>query len=149
MYPIHGFFKVKRIRLWSAPNAVTSFNQAPTIGIRWFNTIAGTLGDTNSQASDTSLSPNDVAFVDTVPPAGSAASWWSGPSTNTLFNVFSEFTTSIVMDLHLDWKINDNANGAVTSITTANAMNVGNIYFPPLDGVSAALWFRLGVPTIN
>jgi len=148
-YPFHGFFRIKRIRIWAAPNAVTSFNQAPSIGIRWFNTVAGTLGDTNSQASDTSLSSTDVAFVDSKPPRGSAASWWSGPSTNTIFNIFAAYTTAFILDLHIDWKINDNANGSVTSVTTANTMTVGNCYFPPLDGVSSGNFTRIGLPNIT
>jgi hypothetical protein len=148
-YPFHGFFRIKRIRLWAAPNAVTSFNQAPSVGIRWFNTVAGTLGDTNSQASDTSLSSTDVAFVDSVPPRGSAASWWSGPSTNTIFNIFAAYTTAFIMDLHLDWKLNDDANGAVASVTTTNAMTVGQCYYPPLDGVSSGNFTRIGLPNIT
>jgi hypothetical protein len=148
-YPFHGFFRIKRIRMWAASNAVTSFNQAPSIGVRWFNTVAGTLGDTNSQDSDTSLSISDVAYVDSRPPKGSAASWWSGPSTNTIFNIFAAFTTALIIDLHLDWKINDNANGAVSSVTTTNSMTVGNCYFPPLDGVSGGNFPRIGVPTIT
>jgi len=148
-YPFHGFFRIRRIRMWSAPNAVTSFNQAPSIGVRWFNTVAGTLGDTNSQDSDTSLSPNDVAFVDSAPPAGSAASWWSGPSTNTIFNLFAAYTTAIIVDIMLDWKINDDANGAVSSVTTTNTMTVGQTYFPALDGVGSNNWVRVGLPIIN
>jgi len=148
-YPFHGFFRIRRVRLWSAPNAVTSLNQAPSIGIRWFNTVAGTLGDTNSQASDTSLSSTDVAFVDTVPPKGSAASWWSGPSTNTIFNIFAAYTTAVIIDIMLDWKINDDANGAVSSVTTTNAMTVGQTYFPALDGTTNNNWVRIGLPNIN
>jgi hypothetical protein len=148
-YPIHGFFKILRARLWSVPNSSTTFTQAPTIGVRWFNTVAGTLGDTNSQSSDTSLSTATPAFVDSVPPVGSAASFWSGPSTNTLFNIFTSNTTAVICDLHLDWKVNDNANGAVAGIATAVAMTVGNLYFPPLDGVATNLWVRQNLPAIN
>jgi len=146
-YPFHGFFQIKRIRLWSVPNATTTNVQAPTIGIRWFNTVAGTLGDTNSQSSDTSLSLAIPAFVDTVPPPGSAASFWQGPSTNTIFNIFISNTTAVVMDIHLDWKINDNANGAVSSVSTAGTMTVGNVYFPSIDG--SGNWVRQNLPAIN
>jgi len=143
-YPFHGFFRIKRVEMWAAPNSFTSFNQAPSIGVRWFNTVSGTLGDTNSEDSDITLSNAEVAYVNSVPPKGSAASWWSGPSTNTIFNIFAAYTTSIIVDLHLDWKINDGANGAVSSITTTNAMTTGSPYFPALDGVSNNNFIRVG-----
>jgi len=147
-YPFHGFFEIIRIELWSSLNSSVSFNQAPTIGVRWFNTVTGTLGDTNSQDSDSTINPSAPAYVSSRPPKGTAASWWSGPSTNTIFNIFFANTTAIICDIHCDLKINDNANNTVTSVTTTNAMTVGNVYFPALDGVSGNQWRRTNLPQI-
>jgi len=147
-YPFHGFFKILRVELWSSVNSSVSFNQAPTVGVRWFNTVTGTLGDTNSQDADSTINPSAPAYVNSRPPPGTAASWSSGPSTNTIFNLFFANTTAIICDIHCDLKINDNANNSVTSVTTANAMTVGNVYFPALDGVSGNAWRRTNLPQI-
>lgn len=147
-YPFHGFFRILRIQMWTCVNSQTSFNQNPSVGIKWFNTVSGNFGDTNEMRLATTISSATPAYYNAAPPKGSLSSWSQGPSSTQIFTIFTANTTSVIMDIHLDLKINANDNGSVQSVTTGNTMTAGNVYFPALDGIAGNLWQRVGLPNI-
>jgi len=147
-YPIHGFFRILRVQMWTCVNAQTSFNQNPSVGIKWFNTVSGNFGDTNEMRLASTISSAIPAYLNTVPPIYDLSSWSQGPSSTQIFTIYTANTTSVILDLHLDLKIDVNDNGSVQSVTTGNTMTAGNMYFPALDGIAGNLWQRVGLPNI-
>lgn len=122
---IFASFRVRSIEMWGAVGAAPA-----TISVNWNGTPVFV---SNSESSDTSVSPSYPPYVHAVPPTQSNAHFWQTASTNTLFSVV--VVNSTVVDLDLELIMSDNQDvDTVTSVATAT---LGAQYFMALDGAAS------------
>lgn len=131
-YPVIVSARIKRVRIWTLPSTSTT----TTCAIQWL----GSTGNTNAsqvEHSDTSLSTAEPAFVDSVPPPDSSASWWfatDGSVTTPL--LFISASGPSVVDVFVDCVLSD---GNAMTAYTSSGMTAGRVYYSPLQGASGNL----------
>ena len=118
--------KVHKVSIWSPPAAQGG---TATCSVTW-----STANDYTAmvEVSDTTMSTAIPAHVSTKPPPGSAASFWLGAGTNTIFTVIAP--TGSIIDVHCTHVLYD-TQAAGTTVTVA-AGTLGALYYMPLDGAT-------------
>ncbi len=124
-------FRVKRLRVWSAPASVSA--NANTITLVWSG--QGSIANSIELESDTSISTAVPLYLDCTPPAHSQAAFWSVESSGTVFQLEQFGTTSpVVVDLTVDLKMA--SGGFLTHQVGVSTAVVGELYYLALDGPS-------------
>lgn len=133
LLPFALSMRVKRIRMWSAQN----FNGSTTASSSNFASVsvdydvdASNGGNPGLQFTDTTMSPAKLAFVDSVPPSGSFASFWHSQveASEVLFILAS--TQSSIVDVHVEWVLNDDDGIAgLAGIGNIGAVTAGHVYY--------------------
>ncbi len=137
-------FKIKRLRIWSAPASVSA--NANTITVVWAG--AGTVSNTIKIESDTSISTAVPLYLDLVPPPESAAAFWNIESSGALFQIEQLGTSSpLIVDLTLDLKMN--SGGFASHQVGVSTAVVGELYFLALDGPSTNLLVPVALGTTH
>ncbi len=118
--------KLHRVQVWAPP---ASQGGSVTCSVLW---ASGSFAP-DVEVSDTSNSVASPAYISTVPPAGSSASFWMGETaSNTMFTLLAP--SGSVIDVEATGVLAD-TQAALTSYTVA-AGTLGALYYPPLDGVT-------------
>lgn len=116
--------KINRIQIWAVPSGANSIT---TIGVNW----QGTDISSDKLVSDTSLSPSVAAYIDSRPPANSAAAFWADQAkeASTSFTLILP-VSAVVIDLSLSLSLSE----LTPSVITTTSATAGQVYFLALDG---------------
>lgn len=114
--------------MWAGCGVATGDRQ--TIAIEW--TPFNTLGASNIEVSDTTISNARPAHIFAKPPSGTAAQFWVDDLTDqTLFLMTGPAGT--ITDVNVSFMLNDSSPTSAIAVTGAT---VGRLYFQSLDGTT-------------
>lgn len=126
--PIASNMKIHSIEMWATPD--TSADAIETIALEW--TPFGTLGASNLEKSDTSISNARPAHIFTRPPRGSSAEFWFDDLVDVTLLLITG-PKSTVIDVNVSYVLNDSSP---TSAISCTAATVGRLYFQAMDGTT-------------
>jgi hypothetical protein len=122
---IFSSFRVRSVEVWGSAGAAPA-----TVSINWNGSPVFV---SNSEASDTSVSPAYPAHILARPPKESNAAFWQTASSGTIFQIV--VVNDSIIDVALDLVMSDNQDvDTVTGITTGS---LGTQYFLALDGAAS------------
>jgi len=139
---VNTAFRLRRLRMWGAAIVGGAFTpSASTVSVTWFGDQTLNF-ESNKEVSDSSPSSAYVAHIDaTPPPRSSAAQWQAVASTASVSTAVFMLITGMaeaVIDVDFDIVHGDGANSPCFGFTTAGG-TVGQMFYPPLDGVGGFL----------
>lgn len=153
-YVVAQACRIKRVKAQVSPVtdiSNTSITSATTIGISWYDSSGRSSGQNHSS---TSLSSTAPASIISRPPANSFCSMWIAQPNNTegYFDIIVSTGNGsgylfVMIEIELDWVQSNQAYLAISQ-STSLTMTTGNVYYPPLDGVSSHILSRLNLPII-
>lgn len=149
-YQIAQAYKVNSVSIWGITNA-SVVTTCPSVAIRWYSQMTASADAPSSTrvVQDSSLSTAFPARVATRPQSHEIGSFWRtcNNASDVVFEVILGPSTACVIDVHISWVMSDQTN-SFSSINTATTMTTGQVYYPPLDGVSSHAFTRVGLPSI-
>lgn len=143
--PIAMSMRLKRVRMWGSATASAS-PQLCTVSVD-FDTDNVSGGNPGLQFTDTVSGTDTPAFIDVVPPKGSYASFWHSQVEASTGIMVLNCTQPTIMDLHVEWVLNDDDGIAGLGLTINTASQVvGHVYAPFLTtlGGSSLNWTPIG-----
>jgi len=131
--------KIKKLEFWLNPSSGVE-----TLEVHWLADADHSTGGTALTNSEISMGTARPGHMVCRPPVGSHASFWqntvhAGTSID-LFRIVA--SDAYVLDLTCTWVLRDGNDGFTTTqtnVTIAAAPNLGEIYYPALDGSSDAI----------
>jgi hypothetical protein len=137
--PWASSMRIKKIIAWPAGSTTSETNAS-----MWWNSgISGANRD-EEKSSDIPQGITNTRAVVFKPPAKSLASdWFSGTVGTT--NIFSLLCSAgTILDLHADYTLSNQFISGTSTIATGT---LGSIYYLPLDGTTAHVYFPIHLPT--
>jgi len=126
------FFRLRRVRAWSP---VATAGTPVTIKLVWISD-SGIFESPNVQVSDTSVSFDHPAHIDTRPPRGSVQDkWHRGDDTELAFTLSCPVGT--VLDLDFEYVMNDNLNAFAGPAISGGAL--GRMFHKVYHGMTSTL----------
>jgi hypothetical protein len=139
MISVYGFvaaFLIKKIQIWSPPPSQGAIS---TCAIEW----TGTSPVSTVEVSDTTNSVTMPAYISSVPPRNSTATFWQRANAIAMF-VLTVPPGSII-DLDLDLVLLDDA--ALATVYAVATAVLGNPYYLALDGPATHLLTPVSLST--
>jgi len=138
--PWYTSFKIHRIRVWAYTTSSDPTELPVSISLEFGGgAVSAAAFGSNKLYNDVSLNAAQPAFLDVVPPRGSAASFWNVDTANIMFILTAAQSGigaagSVILDLDLSLQTIGDASGNSIAVATAAA---GSNYFLALDGPSS------------
>lgn len=129
--PIASNMRIHSVEMWASPD--TAADAIETIALEW--TPFGSLGASNLEKSDTSISNARPAHIFSRPPRGTAAEFWFDDIVDVTLLLLTG-PKSTVIDVNVSFVLNDSSPTSAISVSGAT---VGRLYFQAMDGATANL----------
>lgn len=144
--------RIKSVDIWANYNSSLGLMASSpcSIGLVWFDASSRTR---TNLLTDTTLSTATPARVHAVPPKTSFPAMWFDSNLNqAIFDIITTGPNStnvnVVVDVHLEYTLSNQSYSPNTFSALSTTLNVGLVYYTPLDGITGA-FLRQGLPQCN
>jgi hypothetical protein len=142
--PIAMACKLRRMRFWGAVNNLGNTTQVSTafatVSVD-FDVDALNGGNPGFQFTNSTMSPDRLAYIDVVPPPQSFASFWHSQVEAGEALCITNCALGSIMDVDVEWLLNDDDNIAGIGLTSNTVTQAaGHIYYPQLGNA----WVPIG-----